>query len=99
MMDKHEIYNLALRGREMRLSLTALGALAYLGTREGPVLLSELARALHCTPAAVTAMMDGLERAGLATRGTADDDRRKTPCALTHVAREWLDAPDDTRGQ
>lgn len=60
----------------------------------------ELARAMNCDPSYVTAMVDDLERAGLAIRRTATDDRRVKTIALTEpgvaalrTARDGLFAP------
>lgn len=45
--------------------------------REGPLTASELARRTGLSPAAITALVDRLERAGYAKRGSDHTDRRR----------------------
>jgi MarR family transcriptional regulator, organic hydroperoxide resistance regulator len=59
--------------RREGMSPLALGAFRFL---EQPRTMSELAVSLHCDPSNVTAIVDGLEEKGLATRRPAAHDRR-----------------------
>jgi DNA-binding MarR family transcriptional regulator len=59
--------------------------------REGPVAAGRLAEASGLTTAAVTAVIDRLERAGYARRVGDPDDRRRVLVELTPLARERAD--------
>jgi DNA-binding MarR family transcriptional regulator len=56
--------------------------------REGPVAAGRLAEASGLTTAAVTAVIDRLEKAGYARRLSDPDDRRRVLVELTDLARE-----------
>jgi DNA-binding MarR family transcriptional regulator len=56
--------------------------------REGPVAAGRLAQASGLTTAAVTAVIDRLEKAGYARRVGDPDDRRRVLVELTPLARE-----------
>jgi DNA-binding MarR family transcriptional regulator len=56
--------------------------------REGPVAAGRLAEASGLTTAAVTAVIDRLERAGYARRTSDPKDRRRVLVELTPLARE-----------
>jgi DNA-binding MarR family transcriptional regulator len=56
--------------------------------REGPVAAGRLAEASGLTTAAVTAVIDRLERAGYARRAGDPKDRRRVLVELTPLARE-----------
>ena len=60
--------------------------------REGPVAAGRLAEASGLTTAAVTAVIDRLERAGYARRVGDPKDRRRVLVELTPLARERADA-------
>ena len=53
----------------------------------GPLIMTELAKALGVTPRAVTALVDGLERTGFVQRSTRPTDRRATVVGLTLKGR------------
>ncbi len=53
----------------------------------GPLVMSELSRALDVTPRAVTGLVDALERDGLARRVEHPSDRRATFVELTASGR------------
>jgi MarR family transcriptional regulator, lower aerobic nicotinate degradation pathway regulator len=62
--------------------------------------MRELATAMNCDPSYITAMIDDLERAGLATRRPSTTDRRVKTVVLTRrgnaalrIARVGLLAP------
>ena len=57
-------------------------AVSYLTSR-GPLAQRELGAAMGLTPGAVTALVDRLERDGLARRMATGTDRRRTTVALT----------------
>lgn len=59
--------------------------------REGPVPAGRLAEASGLTTAAVTAVIDRLEKAGYARRTADPDDRRRVLVELTPLARERVD--------
>jgi DNA-binding MarR family transcriptional regulator len=56
--------------------------------REGPVPAGRLAEASGLTTAAVTSVIDRLERAGYARRTTDPNDRRRVVVEMTPLARE-----------
>src|SRR5436190_18502319 len=56
--------------------------------REGPVTAGRLAQASGLTTAAVTAVIDRLEKAGYARRLSDPADRRRVLVALTQLARD-----------
>jgi DNA-binding MarR family transcriptional regulator len=57
----------------------------------GPAPLSRLARIEQISAPAVTKLVDGLERAGLAVRQRAPDDRRVVLVVATDAGRELLE--------
>jgi DNA-binding MarR family transcriptional regulator len=57
---------------------------------EGPLAMSEVARALDVTPRAVTALVDALERDGFVNRGARQGDRRTTLVTLTARGRRTV---------
>ena len=59
--------------------------------REGPVPAGRLAEASGLTTAAVTAVIDRLEKAGYARRAADPDDRRRVLVELTPLAHERID--------
>lgn len=64
--------------------------------REGPMTVGELARAIHLSPGAATALVDRLERAGLAGRQPDPASRRRvlvTPTRQGEVRSEALFEP------
>jgi MarR family transcriptional regulator, organic hydroperoxide resistance regulator len=63
--------------------LTVAQYLALQEIAEGDVVGAELARGATVSPAAVSQLIAGLERAGLLTRVRLHDDRRRQPLALT----------------
>jgi DNA-binding MarR family transcriptional regulator len=94
---------------ELDLSISRLKAVAVLAC-EGPRSIGELGRALGISEPGASALVDGLEEAGLAGRESDANDRRRvlvvpTPAALSlserlrQVRRErvagWLDHMDD----
>jgi DNA-binding MarR family transcriptional regulator len=56
---------------------------------DGPLLMSELSRALDITPRAVTGLVDGLEAEGFARRTEHPSDRRATLVELTSAGRRF----------
>ncbi len=83
-----------LTGERMRVRMEEIGlhkaqgfALFFLGHREG-VPQSEMARALHLSPASVTSMLQRMERDGWVARETDPDDQRVSRVYLTPKARE-----------
>jgi DNA-binding MarR family transcriptional regulator len=56
---------------------------------DGPLLMSELSRALDVTPRAVTGLVDGLEADGFARRAEHPSDRRATLVELTPAGRRF----------
>lgn len=60
---------------DMQLTPVQIHALMWIG-RDGPLTMGELARRLGSSERAVTGIVDRLERAGLARRARAEDDRR-----------------------
>jgi DNA-binding MarR family transcriptional regulator len=83
------------------LGITQAGLRALLAIDPSrPQSMRELARAINCDPSYITAMIDDLERAGLATRQPSVDDRRVKTVVLTargasalRTARDGLLAP------
>jgi DNA-binding MarR family transcriptional regulator len=57
--------------------------------------MRELARALNCDPSYITAMIDDLERAGLATRQASAADRRVKTVGLTRRGAAALSTARD----
>jgi DNA-binding MarR family transcriptional regulator len=68
------------------IGLQKLSLLAHL-SRTGPMSPGELAAADHVQPQSLTRALAGIERAGLATRTTDPDDRRR---AQLEITREGL---------
>jgi DNA-binding MarR family transcriptional regulator len=60
---------------DMQLTPVQIHALMWIG-RDGPLTMGELARRLGSSERAVTGVVDRLERAKLARRARAEDDRR-----------------------
>ncbi|WP_375490452.1 MarR family winged helix-turn-helix transcriptional regulator [uncultured Jatrophihabitans sp.] len=87
------VRDLILSGEAFRAAVaTAMGtgvreteAISYLRVR-GSLSQLDLARELHLSPASVTALVDRLERQGLAQRSTSPADRRVTLVGLTDQA-------------
>jgi DNA-binding MarR family transcriptional regulator len=83
------------------LGTTQAGLRALLAIDPGrPQSMRELAEALSCDPSYITAMIDDLERAGLAARKPSPSDRRVKTVALTprgitalQTARDGLLSP------
>jgi DNA-binding MarR family transcriptional regulator len=71
--------------RREGMSPLALGAFRFL---EEPRTMSEIADLLHCDPSNVTAIVDGLEEKGLATRRPAAHDRRVKLIELSAEGRK-----------
>ena len=71
--------------RREGMSPLALGAFRFL---EQPRTMSDLAGSLHCDPSNVTAIVDGLEEKGLATRRPSERDRRVKLIELSAEGRK-----------
>jgi MarR family transcriptional regulator, organic hydroperoxide resistance regulator len=71
--------------RREGLSPLSLGAFRFLAE---PRTMSELASSLHCDPSNVTAIVDGLEERGLATRRPSAGDRRVKLIELSAEGRK-----------
>jgi len=75
-------------GLSQRMDVTALEMLAVdhldMGGAMGP---SDLARRLHMTTGAMTALADRLDERGYVVRGAHPSDRRRTVLSLTQKAR------------
>jgi DNA-binding MarR family transcriptional regulator len=84
-----------------QLGLTQAGLRALLAIDPArPQSMRELAAAMNCDPSYITAMIDDLERAGLANRQASSTDRRVKTVVLTRrgtaalrTARDGLLAP------
>lgn len=68
--------------------------------QRGPLTPGELAAATDRTPAAITVVVDRLERAGLAQRAADPDDRRRvlvepTEQATQHISALWGQIEDE----
>jgi DNA-binding MarR family transcriptional regulator len=90
-----------LRGREAQrqdqLSYSQHGVLRVLA--DGDLhSAGELAAAADLTPASMTKMLDGLERAGLVQRVRDEVDRRRVAVRITAAGREVHDAKDAAIG-
>jgi DNA-binding MarR family transcriptional regulator len=86
-------------GGELGITQAGLRALLAVDPSQ-PQSMRELAAALNCDPSYITAMIDDLERAGLATRKPSEADRRVKTVVLTprgtaalRTARDGLLAP------
>ena len=84
---------------ELGITQAGLRALLAIDPNQ-PQSMRELARALNCDPSYITAMIDDLERAGLATRQASAADRRVKTVGLTRrvaaalrTARDGLLSP------
>ena len=84
---------------ELGITQAGLRALLAIDPNQ-PQSMRELARALNCDPSYITAMIDDLERAGLATRQASPADRRVKTVGLTRrgaaalrTARDGLLSP------
>ncbi len=73
------------RSLEKRTGVTnaQLFVLQALAAASGPMTIGELQLAVRSGQSAVSIIVGRLERAGMVTRGTADDDRRRRAVALT----------------
>lgn len=71
--------------RREGMSPLSLGAFRFL---DQPRTMSELASSLHCDPSNITAIVDGLEEKGLATRRPAEHDRRVKLIELSAEGRK-----------
>lgn len=83
-----------LRGRDQHrqvegLTMAQLRALWALDDRE-PATAGEIAKAARLSPAAVSGMLDELERGGTVTRMRSDSDRRRVLVTLTDEGRAVL---------
>lgn len=74
--------------RRRRLTLPR-ARLLYVLDEGGPLLMSELGRALDITPRAVTGLVDGLEADGFARRAEHPSDRRATFVEITPAGRRF----------
>lgn len=74
---------------KLQISQAGLRALLAIDPEE-PRPMRELARAMNCDASYVTAMVDDLERAGLAERLADPADRRVKTVALTPTGRDAL---------
>ena len=74
------------------LSRQRLHVLAYLNRVPGDVRMTDLSGWLGVSKGNVTALVDGLEREGLAERTLDQSDRRATVIRITAAGRERLDA-------
>jgi DNA-binding MarR family transcriptional regulator len=74
--------------RRRRLTLARARLLRVLDD-DGPLVMSELSRALDVTPRAVTGLVDGLEADGFARRTEHPSDRRATLIELTSAGRRF----------
>ena len=66
-------------------------ALRLLARAGGPLRIGALAASLEVVPRSATAMVDGLETAGLASRQAAPDDRRSVLVGLTPAGDALLE--------
>ena len=71
---------------QVGLSSTELLAMDLV-SRSGPVTAGHLARELHLTTGAITGLIDRLERAGFARRGSDPNDRRRVLVKATAKER------------
>jgi DNA-binding MarR family transcriptional regulator len=76
--------------REGNVTLTQYRVLSLLASRGEPVEPWQIAAALTLSSAHVTLVLDGLQRAGLATRGPHPRDRRRRLVQLTETGTERL---------
>ena len=84
-----------------QLGITQAGLRALLAIDPNePQSMRDLAKAMNCDPSYITAMIDDLERAGLATRQLSESDRRVKTVVLTprgsaalRTARDGLLSP------
>jgi DNA-binding MarR family transcriptional regulator len=83
-----------LRGRDQarpgQLSYAQFNAIRHIA-EEGETTAGSIAKAAELSPASVTAMLDGLERAALVARHRSDQDRRVVIVTLTAQGRDLLD--------
>lgn len=84
---------------ELGITQAGLRALLAIDPNQ-PQSMRELAKAMNCDPSYITAMIDDLERAGLATRQASASDRRVKTVGLTRrgaaalrTARDGLLSP------
>jgi DNA-binding MarR family transcriptional regulator len=83
-----------LRGRDQHreaegLTIAQVRALFALDGRE-PATAGDIAEAARLSPAAVSGMLDELERDGIVTRVRSDSDRRRVLVTLTDEGRDLL---------
>jgi DNA-binding MarR family transcriptional regulator len=90
--------NLILAGEELRSTMAAhfgiteseTEVLSYLSIEDG-LAAGELAERLRLTPSTITAVLDRMDRAGLANRSPHPTDRRRIVISLTPRGFEALD--------
>lgn len=70
-------------------TVTSIGVLSTLAESDG-LSHRDIARQLWLTPATLTPVVDGLERAGHVQRERDSDDRRVLRLHLTEAGRDWL---------
>jgi DNA-binding MarR family transcriptional regulator len=91
------VRNLILAGEELRSAMAAhfsvteseTEVLSYLSIEDG-LTAGELSERLRLTPSTITAVLDRLDRAGLANRGPHPTDRRRIVITLTPRGSEAL---------
>jgi len=66
--------------------------------QEGPATASQLAARLHLTPGAVTSVIDRVEVAGLASRASDPNDRRKVIVQANWEKLEQMSNPYESMG-
>ena len=84
--EGEQMERLAALGLRMRLSPGLIKTLMRLAKADG-VSMGEMARGIGCDPSYITALVDDLDRRGLARRLPAPDDRRVKIVVLTEAGR------------
>ncbi|HVB92487.1 MAG TPA: MarR family transcriptional regulator [Acidimicrobiales bacterium] len=84
--EGEQMERLAALGLRMRLSPGLIKTLMRLAKADG-VSMGEMARGIGCDPSYITALVDDLDRRGLARRQPAPDDRRVKIVVLTEAGR------------
>jgi MarR family transcriptional regulator, organic hydroperoxide resistance regulator len=84
------LYLLARNACAAELSMPAITLMAYLGMKEEPVKMSDLATAVGCSAATITGLVDRLETMKMVVRMYDATDRRKVFVNLTRAGRKRM---------
>jgi DNA-binding MarR family transcriptional regulator len=79
------LYLLARNACAAELSLSSITLMAYLGMKNEPVKMTDLAEAVGCTTANITGLVDRLETMKMVVRMYDASDRRKVFVNLTRA--------------